>query len=286
MQKTFDMATYDIVAIYDYRNANPNGDPDNFNAPRQNSQGNILVSGESLRARMRNAVAREFEGNPRFDIFHRRGIIRDTLIKEAYEEAGALKDKKVDEVKGNGNLCKRYWDIRTFGFVSTGTGKGNVRGPVTLHLGQSVYPAVPEPDFTITNCTTASEKTSEKNKGHNQGMGRKVFVSHTVVPFTGTFDAKHAETTGFTQEDLQALIVGFRKAYSISQSQGSGCATLRKLFLMKHSDPNRNCQPQTAYDLIKVRSSKQGDATCWEDYEVVVSSEVPEGLEIIDVPVL
>lgn len=285
--KEFDLATYDFVIVIEFKDSSGNGNPDNFNAPRQSDRGHALITGESFRQRIRKAILRLKEGEAGYDILHRRGIIREDLVTEAYKDVGALKKSKgkgPDEIKGNAALCAKYFDVRTFGLVLNKPGKGHVRGPVTIHLGQSVYPVLPE-ELSITNVTTASQKTSAKNNGYNQGFGRKSRIPHAVVPFTGSIDAKLAQETGFNEDDLATFIEGAIKAYALNPSQSLGHVTIRKFYMFKHSDPNRNCQPSTAYELVDIQSPNGEESTSWKDYQVTLSKNIPHGLEVIEIPV-
>ena len=93
------------------------------------------------------------------DIFIREKIILNDLIAEAHQQ-DEVKDKPKGREKTESArqyMCKRYYDIRTFGAVlTTGENAGQVRGPVQLTFSRSIDPIVTL-EHTITRCAPAKE---------------------------------------------------------------------------------------------------------------------------------
>ncbi|MBU3916302.1 type I CRISPR-associated protein Cas7, partial [bacterium] len=107
---------YDFIFLFDVKDGNPNGDPDQANLPRsdaENQQG--LVTDVCMKRKVRNYVMLakcKFDDNGNahptegFDIFIRQDSILNNVID------GAAGEKVQDRQK---SLCSEYYDIRTFG---------------------------------------------------------------------------------------------------------------------------------------------------------------------------
>src|SRR4030042_2384025 len=147
---------YDFVFLFDVKDGNPNGDPDQANLPRadaENQEG--LVTDVCIKRKVRNYVQLKHELKPPYDIFIRQGNILGKIIDEIKKE----QDKNVE--KAQKKLNELYYDIRTFGGVlSVGKegGAGTVRGPVQFTFSRSedrIYQA----DHSITRlCVTHEEE--------------------------------------------------------------------------------------------------------------------------------
>lgn len=117
---------YDFVFLFDVKDGNPNGDPDQANLPRmdaENQEG--LVTDVCIKRKVRNYVDLKHENKSPHSIFIHQESVLNTIIEDATGETPKNRQE---------NLCKDYFDIRTFGAVLS-TGKkpaGTVRGPVQL----------------------------------------------------------------------------------------------------------------------------------------------------------
>ncbi|MCD6450734.1 MAG: type I-C CRISPR-associated protein Cas7/Csd2, partial [Thermotogaceae bacterium] len=147
---------YDFVFFFDVQDGNPNGDPDAGNLPRIDPETGVgLVTDVCLKRKIRNYV--QLKG---VDIFVKEKAILNKLIEEAYEQEeveNAEKKTKVNTARDW--MCKKYFDIRTFGAVmSTGENAGQVRGPVQFTFARSVEPIVAlEHTITRMAVTTGAE---------------------------------------------------------------------------------------------------------------------------------
>ncbi|MBM3498343.1 MAG: type I-C CRISPR-associated protein Cas7/Csd2, partial [Armatimonadetes bacterium] len=118
---------YEFLYVFDCENGNPNGDPDFGNAPRidpEDMRG--LVSDVALKRRVRNYV-QWARGNAMPDaIFVEHATNLNRHIAWAHEEVNkgykASKKPTKDEVdKARREMCRAFFDVRTFGAVmSTG----------------------------------------------------------------------------------------------------------------------------------------------------------------------
>ena len=158
---------HDILIAFDVTNGNPNGDPDAGNMPRtEPNSGKGLVSDVCLKRKVRNFVTmlypptRDYERKPTTNQFHilvQQGNVLNTQIQKgidavaapAPEGEGGRKGRRAKTTDGGEtvaelamkNLCKTFFDVRTFGGVLStgddvlkGSAYGQVRGPVQFTL--------------------------------------------------------------------------------------------------------------------------------------------------------
>jgi CRISPR-associated protein Csd2 len=146
---------YDFVFLFDVKDGNPNGDPDQANLPRtdaENQEG--LVTDVCIKRKVRNYVMvkkSRIDGNENvpekgFDIFIRQiqGSYLNKLIESAEGKTPVERQK---------SLSSRYFDIRAFGAVlATGDkGAGTVRGPVQFTFSRS-EDRIFQAEHSITRC--------------------------------------------------------------------------------------------------------------------------------------
>ena len=121
---------YDFVYLFDCKDGNPNGDPDAANSPRIDPQDmHGLVSDVCLKRKVRNFALLAKEAAPGYGIFVQQGSVLNERIAEAHKTLGHDVDPKSDKKKATreqvgsarAEMCKRFFDVRTFGAVmSTG----------------------------------------------------------------------------------------------------------------------------------------------------------------------
>src|ERR1700687_2778833 len=115
---------YEFAFLYDCKNGNPNGDPDNANAPRIDPQDNHgLVSDVCIKRKVRNFVLLAKNGRPPNDIFVRQHAELNSTIAKANKEVasnpayGKFEPKKratrcqADLAKSW--MCQNFYDVRT-----------------------------------------------------------------------------------------------------------------------------------------------------------------------------
>ena len=201
----------DGIAVITVTNGNPNGDPAEGGAPRRNSHNSLgLISGECTKRKVRDHVDMVYGQEPGYDLFVRRGAIHEPQIQEAYEKAKALDPKK--PAKGNAELIQRYFDVRWFGLVVTNPGAGRIHGPISVNMGESVFPLVLEP-YTGTRCTTTTKARSDQQQGRNQEFVNRYFVTFGVYTITWHSDPFRGDKQGFTQQDLDRFIEALTTMY-------------------------------------------------------------------------
>ena len=280
---------YDFVLLFDVKDGNPNGDPDAGNLPRMDAEtGMGLVTDVCLKRKVRNYV--QLSGQ---DIFIKEKGVLNVLIDQAYDNLnidltkepsdpkdgkkrnkdGTAQGSEVD--KGRKQMCKQYYDIRTFGAVmSTGANAGQVRGPVQLTFARSIEPIVAL-EHSITRMAVATEAEAEKQSGDNRTMGRKYTVPYGLYRAHGFVSAHLANQTGFSKEDLNLFWDSLLNMFEHDRSAARGMMATRGLYVFEHSTALGNAPAYSLFDRITVerKNSSTGPARSFEDYVVDVNSD-------------
>ncbi len=300
---------YEFLLIFDCENGNPNGDPDAENLPRIDSQdGHGLVSPESIKRKIRDRIA--LNG---IEIFIQHQTNLNRAIFAAREQSNTLKDKstKITLQNAAAIMCKRFYDVRTFGGVmTTGVNSGQLTGPVQITLARSVDP-VHIMDWGITRVAVAETvqgaKTladyeqweSEQNASDLRTMGRKSLIPYGLFVAKGCISAFDAERTGFSEADLELLCESMLDMFEHSRSASRGLMTTRRLVIFKHigssKDPKVRLKQaklgripaQNLLELGRIvrisRVNKDAFPRAYHDYDVVVdTSALPETIEVLD----
>jgi CRISPR-associated protein Csd2 len=281
---------YEFVLLFDVENGNPNGDPDAGNMPRIDAETGLgLVTDVCLKRKIRNYVELVKAGEPGYDIYVREGVVLNQLNKEAYDHHPEieLKESKEDRIEAKKKddqltlarwMCKKYFDIRTFGAVmTTGVNCGQVRGPVQLTFSKSIDPINPT-EVSITRMAVTNEKDIEKERT----MGRKAFVPYGLYRLEGYISAPLAQQTGFSEEDLELLWTALINIFEHDRSAARGKMASQKLFVFKHDTALGNAPANKLFQLVQVQR-KDGVTVprSFNDYEVTVGT-APQGVAIIE----
>lgn len=179
----------DFVYLFDVQDGNPNGDPDAGNLPRVDSEtGMGLVTDICLKRKVRNYVQIAKMGETHNDILVKskeisgQEVFINGEIRKMYKEDLGL-DLKVKEkapadkvAAGREAMCKRFYDVRTFGAVlSTGPNAGQVRGAVQMTFARSIDQIIPA-EHALTVCAARDEEKSYDSQVGIQG--RKATVPY------------------------------------------------------------------------------------------------------------
>jgi CRISPR-associated protein Csd2 len=268
---------YDFVYLYDVKDGNPNGDPDQANLPRadaENQEG--IVTDVCIKRKVRNYVMLKYECKAPYDIFIRQDNILNNIIDNAEGE------KTIDRQK---SLCKDYFDIRTFGAVlSTGTkGAGTVRGPVQFTFSRSedrIYQA----EHSITRCavTTEQEAKAQEKREHASTFGRKATVPYALYRMHGFISAVDAGKTGFSEDDLNLLWEALKNAFEHDRAAARGEMNPRKLIIFKHDSHLGNARSGELFERISIKR-KNSLPRQWDDYEVTINQDgLPKSISLIE----
>ena len=273
----------DFVYIFDVQDGNPNGDPDAGNLPRVDAEtGMGLVTDVCLKRKVRNYVQVAKGGANNYDIFIREKAVLNTLIDAVHDEDVVKKASDKDKTStARDVMCKKYYDIRTFGAVmSTGKNAGQVRGPIQLTFARSVD-SVAAMEHSITRMAVATEKEAEKQKGDNRTMGRKATVPYGLYVCHGFISANLAQQTGFTEEDLALFWDALKNMFDIDRSASRGLMSAQKLVVFKHDSVLGNAPANKLFDLVNVKKVCDGAPRKFEDYKVIIDEEkLPAGVTI------
>ena len=298
---------YDFVYLFDVTNGNPNGDPDAGNLPRLDPETNQgLVSDVCLKRKVRNYV--QILGRDGCGIFIQEKRPLNPLIAEACEakeqknyrkdEGGwdtrAAKTRSQADIASLQTwLCRKYFDIRTFGAVmSTGPNAGQVRGPVQFTFARSIEPILPL-EQAITRVTDVDKEEGE--------MGRKHIVPYGLYRAHGYVSACLAggagRGTGFSEPDLKLLWTALEQMFDHDRSAARGEMAARRLILFKHGSALGNEPAHRLFERVTVRRVFDGEeyepgdrrthnlppARAYADYAVHVDEhDLPKGVEIVE----
>lgn len=295
---------YDFVMLFDVQDGNPNGDPDAGNLPRVDPQtGQGLVTDVCLKRKIRNYVIAAKSLSEGFDIFVKeKGVLND-LIAQGYKDAGidlnavpkkaegeekptkkkGNRDKAADVEKVRNVMCRKYFDIRSFGAVMmTGDNAGQVRGPVQFTFARSVDPIVAL-EHSITRMAVTTPEEAEKQSGENRTMGRKNTVPYGLYVAHGFISPQFAKQTGFSSDDLKLLWASLGTMFELDRSAARGLMSMRRVVAFEHASSLGNAPAHKLFDLVKV-ARKAGVAVprAYADYDVSVGA-APEGVKTIEV---
>lgn len=283
----------DFVYIFDVQDGNPNGDPDAGNLPRVDAEtGMGLVTDVCLKRKVRNYVQVAKDGLPGYDILVKskeisgEEVFINGEIRKMYAEDLDihLKEKEkapTDKIaSGRDAMCKRFFDVRTFGAVlSTGPNAGQVRGPIQMTFARSVDPIF-SAEHALTVCAARDETKPYDSQVGIQG--RKSTVPYGLYVCHGFVSANLANQTGFSQEDLQLLFEALKNMFDVDRSAARGLMSARRLIVFKH-DSKLGCAPANQlFDLVHVK--KRDDvavARSFGDYTITVDKDkLPQGVEV------
>ena len=283
----------DFVYIFDVQDGNPNGDPDAGNLPRVDAEtGMGLVTDVCLKRKVRNYVQVAKYGLPGYDILVKskeisgEEVFINGEIRKMYAEDLDihLKEKEkapTDKIaSGRDAMCKRFFDVRTFGAVlSTGPNAGQVRGPIQMTFARSVDPIF-SAEHALTVCAARDETKPYDSQVGIQG--RKSTVPYGLYVCHGFVSANLANQTGFSQEDLQLLFEALKNMFDVDRSAARGLMSARRLIVFKH-DSKLGCAPANQlFDLVHVK--KRDDvavARSFGDYTITVDKDkLLQGVEV------
>lgn len=266
---------YDFVFFFDVKDGNPNGDPDQINLPRTDAEDQHgLVTDVCIKRKVRNYVMLENENKAPNDIFIRQKQVLATIIDTAEGE---------DIENRQESLCKRYYDIRTFGAVlSVGEkGAGTVRGPVQFTFARSEDP-IYQAEHSITRCAVTTEEEAKKQEKREfaSTFGRKTTVPYALYRMHGFISAVDAKKTKFSEDDLQLLWKSLINAFENDRAAARGEMNPRKLVIFKH-DSHLGCElAGRLFERVTVKKKAELPRAI-ADYEINVDKEnLPKGIEV------
>ncbi|KQZ84770.1 type I-C CRISPR-associated protein Cas7/Csd2 [Mesorhizobium sp. Root157] len=282
---------YEFVYLFDVANGNPNGDPDNGNMPRlETDTQKGLITDVSLKRKVRNYVELLKGGQPPYAIYMQERSVLNNQHQKAYDALGVKSvSKKLPREEAQAReltawMCANYFDIRAFGAVmTTEVNAGQVRGPIQMTFAQSVDPVLPQ-EISITRSSVTNERDADKERT----MGRKYIVPYGLYRSHGFVSASLAgdatKGTGLSEEDLEIFFDALANMFDHDRSAARGEMSAQRLIVFKHAHPLGNAQAQSLFKRVSVVKRPEIKTTrSYDDYEARIDrAGLPDGVEIIE----
>ncbi|HOT98469.1 MAG TPA: type I-C CRISPR-associated protein Cas7/Csd2 [bacterium] len=299
---------YDFVLYFDVMDGNPNGDPDAGNLPRIDAEtGMGLVTDVCLKRKVRNYVEMVYpqleSDSPKapYSIFVRDKAVLNRAIVAAWNEANdgiAIKtpeDKRKAEQSTQKWMCKKFYDIRSFGAVLATSDKeksddsdedkklrktgGQVRGPIQLTFARSL-----EPVITLEHSITRMAVTNEKDFEKERTMGRKFTIPYGIYRTHGFISPFLAAQTGFSPEDLELFWRALTEMFEHDRSAARGMMSTRHLIIFKHRTALGNKPAHELFSRVTHRRTTTSPARAFSDYEILLDGKpLKEIRTVVDV---
>lgn len=300
----------DFLFLFDVTDGNPNGDPDAGNQPRIDPiTGHGLVSDACTKRKIRNRVQIAKGEQDGYAIYVAEGAILNHTHEEAYQRLGLQVPVKPSKPKGKGKvkkdetptltreqvkqlredarrveteMCRRYFDVRTFGAVmATDIDAGEAKGPVQITFARSIDPIAPL-EHSITRLAVTTETESIKQRGGNRTMGRKYTVPYALYLGRGFLNPHFAGLTGFSDDDEAVFWDAMRNMFEDDRSAARGFMSLRKLVIFTHECPLGNAPAHQLFDRVRVARKNPGkEATGYSDYDIEIDvDKLPAGVAV------
>ena len=285
------------VILIDFRNCNPQGDPDAENRPRTDPEtGNGLIRDAALKRKVRDFLA--IQGH---QLYIARGACLERTNHAAASTVGAEdifantddeeevedeeekpKAKKAAKAKKKAKatpetsrlvfdaLAEKYIDFRLFGGTVPrliGTG----RGPVQIGFGDFIDPVTPM-RAAITRVAVATEEEAADQAGANRGMGGQWYIPYGLYRFHWYANPVDAMRTKMTEEDYELFLQGVLRMFENDRASGRVRACVRYAVEFKHKE---HAAPgalsgERLLELVRVqRKDKNVPARSFSDYEIV-----------------
>ena len=209
-----------------------------------------------------------------------------TFVEKVIKDAKSRKPQAEEVEKGRNLMCKKFFDIRTFGAVmslKSAPNCGQVRGPIQLTFARSVDPIVAL-EHSITRMAVATEAESEKQSGDNRTMGRKFTVPYGLYRAHGFISAHLAAQTGFSEEDLKLFWKALcgrdseKSPYESSMfdhdhSAARGLMSTRSLIIFEHGTALGTANAATLFERVTFKRTTEGPARKFSDYQILLDGK-------------
>lgn len=271
----------DFSMVISITNANPNGDPNDGNRPREDYDGHGQISDVCIKRKIRNRL--QDMGQPIFVQANERRQDKHTSLQSrannCEELKAAAKTKDPDEYAKI--ACAKWADVRAFGQIFAFKGDSSsvgIRGPVTIRQAVSVSP-INIVDMGITKSTNGASTISAKDPlgttKASDTMGEKHFVEFGVYVIHGSINCQLAEKTGFTEEDAEnikeALLTLFENDASAARPEGS--MEVCRLYWHEHNGKTSKHTSAKVHRLLKVTLKDEDERpTSINDYDITIGT--------------
>lgn len=233
----------DILFIYDARETNPNGDPDDENKPRMDYESSRnLVSDVRLKRYIRDYL-QDYRGQ---DIFVSKVDNRALNVTErletlfsAYQEDHKNLNLTKLERKHIEWLLSRLIDVRLFGATMPikakegAGGSATFTGPVQFNWGYSLNRVELVDSSSITSHFSSE---AEKSQG---AIGKDWRVYYSLIAFHGIISAKRAEKTYLNTDDIALFDEAMVKAIPLEATTRSKIGQTPRLYVRVEYEDSR-----------------------------------------------
>lgn len=204
----------ELLFAYDVMDANPNGDPDDANRPRMDSEGYNVVTDVRLKRTIRDYWDTVLAGEKGCEVLVKRHIDPETadlktmggIVSDALEiDTKKLKDKKYKSStmkKIINDIPAKFIDARCFGAaVTLADASYSHVGPVQFAIGHSLN----KPSVNSYTITTTFASKEDRAAGT---FGEFHVVDYSLLLFHGLVSEHTARDTGMTETDILRLFQG------------------------------------------------------------------------------
>ena len=284
-----------VVCLIEAVNSNPNGDPDNENAPRQYSDGRGYITPECAKFKIRQAIGQMVENEELKEEGHHLYCTPQTFSIQSEVEAclgkDVMKKKNItldEEIAYRKQLCDYFFDARMFGMVNTAFSSYNTLGKISgaLQIGTAVScdPVEIVPDTITRCCVTKDDERKSATKNKDRTMGRRKVVRYGLYrQFTSTNIAA-ARMNNVTNEDVHTLIQAYLRMFDDDMSSARPEMAIRKLYTIRQSSKGCKLPPYVINDVLVTKLKPGVDSpTCYDDYIVEFKRDMlPDTVEVME----
>lgn len=285
-----------IEVVFDAKMSNPNGDPDNENAPRQNSEGFGYMTPECIKYKIRNVLnimANFGEIDPDTnhlycspDTYSIESSIRECLGKKPSDFKKLTFE---DELTMRKKLCDYFVDARWFGMVNTSYSSyntlGKIEGAFQLSFPMS-YDPIRIASISNTRCCVSSDDERKGNekvpKNKDRTMGRFSVVEYGLYHMYIQTSTKAILRNGVTEDDLKLLIQTILHMFDDDMSSVRPSMTVRKVVVVRQNRNSGRVRPTDIEDAM-VAKLKPGvnSPTSFNDYNLEFKRDMlPDSVEV------
>ncbi|MDR7665199.1 type I-B CRISPR-associated protein Cas7/Csh2 [Methanosarcina sp. Z-7115] len=215
----------EFLFLYDIKNGNPNGDPDE-NRPRiDNVTGKCYVTDVRLKRFIRDYLI-QTEGE-KYILVTKLGTktvnLTDRVTDSLTENESKIKDGKIEGKDLMNILTSTFIDLRMFGsplaFKSAPPEWGEtskITGPIQINFGETLN-QVEEINFNGTSIFRSKGEADDSEQ--KQGTFTTYYaIPYGLIAFHGVINENSAATTGLSEEDLHKFKVALWKGVRESSS--------------------------------------------------------------------
>lgn len=281
-----------ISVVIGVKRANPNGDPDAENMPRQDSNGKGIISSVCLKRKIRNQLQDRMENVLYYNASHSgesEKNIKDILLSNpAVMQAFSGKLSSIEKKKV---IASEFTDVRMFGatlaikeFLPKNPVSLGINGVVSVQQAESVEQIMID-SMRITkslNSVFATKKSkqgsdddsenTESSKGSDT-MGMEHLVEFGVYKFNIHISKIMADKFGFSEEDYVLLLDCIKHMFDNDYSEARPAGSMEVLSIVTTD----NAEKFSKYELDNMVEISQPE-DC-DDFGKVIISFEPKKLD-------